>query len=201
MENMNDNGKETVVENNNNSVVENNAGVVVENNNSTNENNKESEKKNRFWIIAFFLAIPLFTCFGIFISNNFLSKPSNSTIGDFDVVDKPQDNTPDDSVARDSGTITFAGYGKYEVSKNRPNIEIKNPIGNFVDMVFILKDEATGEIIAKTDKVKAGKYVYVNVMNYYKKTGNYTIILNTLTYDSESGAQMNGMNQKIDITI
>lgn len=199
MENMNDN-KETVIENNN-SVIESNTGSVIENNNSINENNKDSEKKNRFWIIAFFLAIPLFTCFGIFISNNFLSKPSNSTMGDFDVVDKPQDNANDDSVARDNGTITFAGYGKYEVSDNRPNIEIKNPAGNFVDMVFILKDETTGEIIAKTDKVASGKYVYVNVLNYYKKTGNYTIILNTLTYDSESGAQMNGMNQKIDISI
>ena len=43
---------------------ENNKDVV-------NVNNKESEKKNKLWIIAFFLAIPVFTCFGIFISSNF----------------------------------------------------------------------------------------------------------------------------------
>ena len=173
---------------------ENNKDVV-------NVNNKESEKKNKLWIIAFFLAIPVFTCFGIFISSNFLGKDGNSTIGDFNIVDTPQDNKNDETESRENGTITFAGYGKYRVSENKPNIEIKNPAGNFVDMVFVLKDEASGEIIAKTDKVAAGKYVYVNVMNYYKKPGNYTIVLNTLTYDSKSGAQMNGMNQKMEISI
>ena len=179
-----------------------NKDVVNENNKDVvNENNKESEKKNKLWIIAFFLAIPVFTCFGIFISSNFLSKDGNSTIGDFNIVDTPQDNKNDETESRENGTITFAGYGKYRGSKNKPNIEIKNPAGNFVDMVFVLKDEASGKIIAKTDKVASGKYVYVNVMNYYKKPGNYTIVVNTLTYDSKSGAQMNGMNQKMEISI
>jgi hypothetical protein len=68
-------------------------------------------------------------------------------------------------------------------------------------MVFVLTDEASGKVIAKTNKVSAGKYVYVNVMDFYKKSGTFTILVNTSTYDSKSGEQLNGMNQKIEVSI
>lgn len=156
--------------------------------------------KNILWVLLLVVLIPSFTVVGFIVGNN-LNLGGNSSIGDYEVLDNPQDNENDDTVAREKGEITFAGYGKYQISSKKPNIEIKNPSGNFVDMIFILTDEATGEIIARTKKVQSGKFVYVNIMNFYKKTGNYTIILNTLTYDSKTGEQMNGMNQKIDISI
>ena len=157
------------------------------------------KSNNKLLILAFLLCIPLCTFLGIFIGNNF--NREGGTIGDFDVVDKPHPNQNDDTVAREKGTITFAGFGKYKVSKKNPSIEIKNPSGNFVDMVFELKDEKTGETIAKTGKVSAGKYVYVNIMDFYKKAGNYTIMVITSTFDSKTGEQLNGMNQKIEVSI
>ena len=169
-------------------------------NKNENINDNKGEKKNKLLIVALVICIPLFTFLGIFVGNKLING-GNGTIGDFDVVDKPHPNENDDTIARENGTITFAGFGKYKVSKKNPTIEIKNPAGNFVDMIFELKDEKTGEIIAKTDKISAGKYVYVNVMDYYKKEGNYTILVSTQTFDSKTGEQLNGMNQKIEVSI
>ena len=115
-------------------------------------------------MIAFLLSIPTFTILGIVINNkfNFVPIGEQNIISDFNVVDRPQDNTNGETVSRQNGT---AGYGKYNVTQKNPNIEIKNPFGNFVDMVFDLKDELSGEIIAKTNKVQVGKYVYINILN------------------------------------
>ena len=38
----------------------------------------------------------------------------------------------------DIPTITFSGYGKFAVSKERPEVEFSNPATNFVDMQFTL---------------------------------------------------------------
>ena len=68
-------------------------------------------------------------------------------------------------------------------------------------MVFTLSDEDSGEIIARTAKVAAGNYVYVNVLNHYKVPGTYDVEVAISTYDSQSGAQMNGMNQQMELVI
>lgn len=121
-------------------------------------------------------------------------------IGDIVIGDqqtRPVETTPTEEVP----TITFAGYGKYTVTEEYPSIEVKNPEGNFVDMVFTLTDQATGEIIARTGKVPAGKYAYVNVMDFYTEAGVYTVLINVATFDAETGAQMNGINQKMEVTV
>ena len=76
-----------------------------------------------------------------------------------------------------------------------PSVELKNPEGNFVDMVFTLTDEATGEIIARTGKVPAGKFAYVDVMKFYTEPGVYTVLINVATFDAQTGAQMNGIRR------
>ena len=121
-------------------------------------------------------------------------------IGDITIGEqqtRPVETQPTEEVP----TITFAGYGKYKVTEEYPSVELKNPEGNFVDMVFTLTDEATGELIARTGKVPAGKYAYVNVMDFYTEAGVYTVLINVATFDAESGAQMNGINQKMEVTV
>ena len=122
-------------------------------------------------------------------------------IGDVNISDEQQirpTNPPVDE--GDVPTITFAGYGKYTVNKDFPSVEMKNPEGNFVDMIFTLTDEASGEIIARTNKVPAGKFAYVDVVKFYETPGTYTILINVATFDAETGEQMNGINQKMEVT-
>lgn len=121
-------------------------------------------------------------------------------IGDIVVGDqqtRPVETKPTEEVP----TITFAGYGKYTVNEEYPSVEVKNPEGNFVDMVFTLTDQATGEIIARTGKVPSGKYAYVNVLDFYTEPGVYTVLINVATFDAVSGEQMNGINQKMELTV
>ena len=49
--------------------------------------------------------------------------------------------------------------------------------------------------------VMAGDYVYVNVLDFYKQAGTYNILIDTSTYDADSGEQMNGMHQKMEVTV
>lgn len=122
-------------------------------------------------------------------------------IGDFDISDNPIIRPTEPTDSAETPTITFAGYGKYIVNKEYPAVELKNPERNFVNMVFTLTDEATGEVIARTGNVPAGKYAYVNVMDFYKEPGTYTVLINVATFDAETGESMNGMNQKMEVTV
>lgn len=122
-------------------------------------------------------------------------------IGNISIMDEQETRPASDKEKEEIPTITFAGYGQYTVTKEYPNVELKNPDINFVDMVFTLTDKDTGEIIARTDKVPAGKYAYVNVVDFYKEPGVYTILINVATFDAETGAQMNGINQKLELIV
>lgn len=123
--------------------------------------------------------------------------------GDFEVTDDPRPETtppaPDDS--QPEATITFAVQLKYEVSAQSPEIELRNPEGNFVDFVFALTDVRSGELIARTDRVRAGKYVYVNVVDFYSAPGIYDVALTINTYDAQSGTQMNGLDQTVKVVV
>ena len=68
-------------------------------------------------------------------------------------------------------------------------------------MVFTLTDQATSEIIARTGKVTAGKYAYLDVMKFYQEAGTYMFQINVATFDAETGVQMNGINQKMEVTV
>lgn len=174
-----------------------------------NKNEKKKEKKNWSWIIIAVLIVVIIllllrSCGTEPVVNN---DPVNTDpvidapIGNFEVSDSQKEKEETPSVPIDNRTITFAGYDNFSVSKENPSVEMKNPEVNFVDMVFTLKDKASGEIIARTDKVAAGEFVYVNVLDYYKVSGTYNVIILTSTYDSETGVQMNGMNQEMEVII
>ena len=47
----------------------------------------------------------------------------------------------------------------------------------------------------------AGDYVYVKVLECDKQGGTYNILIDTSSYDADSGAQMNGMHQEMEVTV
>ena len=166
-----------------------------------NKTNVFVEVKSRLLII---ILVILFMCGMLFaayknLNPNVIDKFQG--VGNFDIFDDQQTTEPSKENNQSEPTITFAGYGKYIVSAEKPSVELHNPKGNFVDMVFTLTDETTGELIARTNKVSAGKYVYVDVMDFYKTPGVYTILINVSTFDAKTGTQMNGINQKMEVTV
>lgn len=160
-----------------------------------------------FWILVGLLALslcvpPILGVIGFGPNTSYDPSVDLPAIGDVDISDEQQTRpttppTPEGEVP----TITFAGYGKYTVNSEYPSVEMKNPEGNFVDMIFTLTDEASGEIIARTNKVPAGKFAYVDVVKFYGEPGTYTVLINVATFDAQTGEQMNGINQKMEVTV
>lgn len=162
----------------------------------------KSKKFRKLMIIGICMTIVLLACLLIFraCSTNENSKNTDSTYGNYEVTDgriKHEVKKEEKNI----GYIKFAGYGQYEVSKEQPNIELSNPTTNYTDFVFTVKDSESKKLIGKTDKVAPGKFVYMNVVDFYKTPGVYNVDINITTYDSESGAQLNGVNQKMEITV
>lgn len=166
-------------------------------------------KPNTFVEVKSRLLIIIILLFGLLVGSmlffggrgNTPIIPDLPSIGNFDVTDEQITRPTEDKKDEEIPTITFSGFGKYTVSEEFPSVELKNPEGNFVDMVFTLTDAESGEMIARTNKVPAGKFVYVNVMEFYKEPGVYTVHINVATFDSQTGAQMNGINQKMEVTV
>ena len=135
----------------------------------------------------------------------FLSRPPEpavveAPVGNFKVGAK-QEQAAAEETPEEAKTITFSGYGTYTVSKDAPNVELSNPEGNFVNMQFTLTDDLTGDVIARTNLVAPGNYVYANVMEYYKdKTGEFDVTVNISTY-TDDGQQMNGVNEAMKLII
>ena len=122
-------------------------------------------------------------------------------IGNFDITGEQMEKPTVEQEQTEVPMITFSGYGKYEVSKGSPTVELKNPEGNFVNMVFTLTDKASGEIIARTPPVASGKFAYVNVYDFYQKSGTYNVEVVVSTFDSETNQPMNGINQNMKIVV
>ena len=172
-----------------------------------NEKNKK-EKKNGLWVIIGILVVVIILLLLRSCGTEQVVNPPVSNepvieepVGNFEVSDKQHEQAEVEPAPVDDRTITFAGYGKYSVSKENPSVEMKNPAVNFVDMVFTLKDKSSGEIIARTGKVAPGEFVYVNVMDFYKEAGTYDVQVVISTTDSETGTAMNGMNQEMQIVV
>ena len=167
-------------------------------------------KKDIFVEVKSRLLIIIILLLGIGLGIGLLCIPGSSgqpiiddlpIIGDIGIFDEQQARPTEPTDETEVPTITFAGYGKYTVNAEYPSVELKNPENNFVDMVFTLTDQATGEIIARTGKVPAGKFAYVDVMKFYTEPGTYVVLINVATFDAQTGEQMNGINQKMEVTV
>ncbi len=166
--------------------------------------NEYIEVKSKFFIIPLIIGIALLIGLIVFLMNNketIIVEDPGST-GEYEISESQKEKVEEEEpVVKNDDTITFSGYGKYTVTEKNPNIEVKNSAKNIVDFKFTLKDKETGDIIASTKKVRPGEYLYVNVVNYYKTPGVYKVIIETSTFDIESGQQMNGMNQEMEVTV
>ena len=160
-------------------------------------------KVNKYVKIGICVLIVLMTCILIFRSCSSDATKSNmeNTYGKYEVTDGRIKHEVKDKDDNDIGYIKFAGYGQYEVSREQPSIELSNPSTNFTDFVFTVKDAESKKLIGKTEKVSPGKFVYMNVVDFYKTPGVYDVDINISTYDSETGVQLNGVNQKMEITV
>ncbi len=167
--------------------------------NQNKENNQTGNKKFYIIIAVLVMLILLLLLRSCGNDANTMQPQPEAPVGNFEITD--QAHGKEETEKAENRTITFAGFGEYKVSEKAPSVELKNPDRNFVDMVFTLTDKETGELIAKTGKIPAGKFVYVNVMDFYKEKGVYTININISTYDSETGAEMNGMEQEVKTVV
>lgn len=165
--------------------------------------NFKSKRFNRLVLVGICLMILILSALLIFRSCSSDANRNNNenTYGKYQVSDERIKYQPKDKGGNDVGYIKFAGYGQYEVSKEQPNIELSNPDVNFTDFVFTVKDSESKKLIGKTDKVSPGKFVYMNVMDFYKTPGVHNVDINITTYDSETGVQLNGVNQKMEIIV
>lgn len=162
---------------------------------------EENNKKKRRGIVTALLIIIIIIILLLLRSCGGLGNSDDGPIGNFNVTDTQQQEEKEPVVDEDIPSITFAGFGKAIVSSKHPTIELYNPDNNFVDMVFTVTDEESGEVIARTDKVKAGEYVYVNVMEFYKTAGKYQLDIDISTTDHETGEGMNGLHEDVDLTV
>lgn len=164
---------------------------------------KEDKKKKRGVItaIAIILIIILLLLMRSCAGGPSKAPDDHEVIGNFTETDTQQTVEKEEKKEEEIPSITFAGYGQRTVSKDDRTIELRNPENNFVDMVFTVTDEATGEVIAKTNKVEAGKYVYVDMMDFYKTPGTYQVDIDISTTDHETGEGMNGLHQDVELTV
>ena len=123
--------------------------------------------------------------------------------GDYEISDTKLDPSVETETEPPSktGTIAFAGFVNYKVSQRSPNIRLENPASNRVEMVFTLTDKASGTLISRTEKVKPGNYAYINVMDFYSKTGVYDVYIKISTFEPVTGKEKNGLEQTIQIQV
>lgn len=194
--------------------------VNTSNNDTQNEQNKNEQNNKKKGMVGKIIAVLILIIIIILLLLRSCGKEEpyvpdtpviEAPVGDFEVDDKREEPVGDE-VQTTIPNITFSGYGEYTVSEDRPNLELKNSEVNFVDMVFEVIDAESGEVIARTPKVEAGKYIYVDVYKYYadKGSGTYRVNVNISTYVAESraeefgltaGAQMNGMNEEMKLIV
>ena len=158
--------------------------------------NKKTDKKLYIIILISTLAVMLIL---LRFSGKTEKDDIGMMVGDFGVIEQGIDKK--EELSKESRRITFEGLGEYKISEKTPSMKLKNPERNFVDMVFTLTDKGTGGLIARTDKIPAGKYVHINVMDFYKHKGVYNIKINISTYDPKTGSAMNSMEQEVRVTI
>ncbi len=163
--------------------------------------NKHTQVKAKkiLTVIAFVLLIIIIIFLLLRSCENTPDKPfPDQTQGEWNIGDKRPDQTQESSIIPEN--ITFLGSDRYTVSKNNKDIEMINPKINQVNFVFTVTDAKTGEVIAKTDKVAPGQYVYINLYDHFKKEGSYDIVIDISTF-SFSGAQLNGVNAKAVVLV
>lgn len=160
-------------------------------------------QKKRKWLFILILLFLLLLCsFGIYMHG---IKSSRKTIpaasGNYSVSENDM-NKKQNKNKVENASITFMGYNKASISKDNPNIVLKNPeINKKIDanFVFELKDSETGKLITRTEPITPGKYVYIDLYKVYQ-SGEHTINLKISPYDHD-GQEKNGVTSNIILNV
>jgi len=129
------------------------------------------------------------------------SGDQGGSFGDYEITDSVSISPNTSAGTNQTGTITFAGFCSYKVSQDSPKIRLENPAANRVEMAFTLTDKKSGTLIVKTEKIQPGKYVYINIMEFYPKSGVYDVLIEIATFDPVTGQEKNGLEQTIQIQV
>lgn len=163
---------------------------------------KDPSDRNRKFFHIFYLCIIILLIIVIILlllrSCGEKSEQGDS-FGDYEISTYEQQESVD--TTKKNGTIAFAGFRNYKVSKKSPKIRLENPASNRVEMVFTLTDQTSGEMIVKTEKVQPGKYVYINIVDFYKTRGTYDVFVKITTFDPDTGQQKNGLDQAVKVQV
>lgn len=106
-------------------------------------------------------------------------------------------NTPVNSSITE--TTKIPGYSNIILNSEKPNINLSNPEGNTVYMVYDIQDEE-GNSIFTSNAIPAGQMLPVDMYSKLSK-GSHKVKFTITTFDSETKAQCNGATQEVDIII
>lgn len=131
-------------------------------------------------------------------------NPSNDSLTTATTVDwdgeLPQ-NTDGSTGEASVESITIPGYAAITVSSDSPTVQLINPDGNTVNMVYTIS--YNDDIIYETDgAVPAGKAVEADFYQLFDgKAGSYDLTFQISTYDITTNQPCNGATQAVTLTI
>lgn len=158
---------------------------------------------------SLFILIPIF--FGILILGIclFTFLPSGDTPTDNPLhIAEGQDwdgnlpsNGDPDAKPASAESITIPGYADLYVSSEKPSVQLINPDGNTVYMVYSIS--YNDEVIYETDgAIPAGQMVEADLYNVFNgAAGTYDLTFKISTYDANTNAPCNGATQPVTLNI
>ncbi|WP_294465389.1 hypothetical protein [uncultured Ruminococcus sp.] len=168
---------------------------------------KSESKKSKAIIISLIIFIFVLVCvsaaLAFVVLNNTDNEQNQAQQGVvFDGNAYHYEETIKDENSGSNG-IKIPGYPDITFTSDSTDfpITLLNPEGNPCNFKFTLSLKETGEEICATDLVKPGDAISgVKLKNTIAK-GEYTLLIDISTFDSESGGEMNGAQVQTKLTV
>lgn len=167
---------------------------------------KSENKKSRTIIVLLIALIFILFCVGtaltfVLLNNNAGEQEQAQQGVVFDSNASHYDGTVKDESS--SSGIKIPGYADITFTSDSTDfpITLLNPEGNPCNFKFTLSIKETGEELFTSDLVKPGDAISGVKLNNTIAKGEYTLLINISTYNSESGSEMNGAQVKTKLTV
>ena len=156
------------------------------------------KKKNKFIIFLLWFFVILMLLFGGIYLYNYNRLGIDPNISDYTGnLKRPAD--------MDSRQLLIPGYGNMYVEKGNQyiNTSLFNPEGNPVYFKFTLIDQATQEVLYKTQLIPPGKGIQpIKINKVYNEVGEYPLLLKIETVDFEDfSLTYNGANSNVTLHV
>lgn len=96
--------------------------------------------------------------------------------------------------------ISFPGYNDMTYTDPSQTMNLYNPADNGVYFIFVAEDPETEEAIWESEKIYPGESYKWDIQSYFGK-GDHVCNLAIQTFDVDSDAAMNGLNEMLKFTI